>query len=461
MIVEKIPFFLLSGIFGIVAIKAQQAESAINSDLVGIQFLFTSFYGLFLYIFKAFLPINLSGAYPYPGVETGGFSPFIYATPLLLLVLMYLIFRSTKNNRYVLFGSLFFLAGVIMMLKIIPVGDTVISERYSYLPYIGIFFIAGNFFQWLIEKFQQYKNILFAGLGIIIAILSVETYQRCFVWHDTFAFWGDVAEKYPHYWRAHNNIGQGYLDKKNYEEAIKNLTKAIELDKEAPPVPYMLRGQVYTENLQRHDLAILDFKKVIDFPNKHDPTQIEGRQDCGLAYYRNGQFDEAIKLYNEVLKLKPEDPKTYQLLGLVYNQKKEYQLALDSYNKALNMNPPKDLMVEALVNRGSLYTDILGKYDEALADFKKVLELAPENTDAFLNTGITYYKKKQYDDAINIFNTAQQKNNKDTKLLYLKALCYAGKEDYGSALQNINQARSFGFQPDENLIKTWEMKIKH
>ncbi len=459
MIIEKIPFFILSAIFGVIAIKAQVAESAINSDLADkSKILFTSSYGLFLYIFKAILPIGLSGAHPYPKADAGGIAALLYVAPAIILGLLFLVYRSIKSNRFVVFGSIFFLAGVFMMLKFIPVGDTIISERYSYLPYIGIFFIFGSYYNIILEKFKQYKTIVYAVLGVLILVLSVGTFQRCFIWKDTFSFWNDVAEKYPTYWRAPNNIAQGYLQKKDYDNAVKYFSKAIEVDKECPPVPYMWRGQIYLDNLKKNELAIADFKKVIDFPNKHDPTQIEARIDLGLSYYRNNQYDDALKIYEEVLQRDPNNAKAYQLMALVHSQKKELTKALDDYTKALQLNPSKDLLIEIMINRGSLYTDVLGRFNDAITDFKKVLELSPGNVDATLNTGITYYKKGEYDNAINIFNTAIQKDGKEGKLYYLRALCLAEKKDFANALIDINHAKSMGLQVEDNLIKTWESK---
>ena len=462
LILEKIPFLLVSILFGILALKAQIKEAAINSDyLTGGKMIFMASYGLTMYLIKLILPINLSGAHPYPGVETGGISPFIYASPFVLLILVYFIYRSTKKNRYVLFGTLFFMTCILMVLKLVPLGDTIISERYTYLPYIGLFFIFGIFFNALLEKFSQYKTILLAGFGVIVVFFSFSTFQRCYAWKDTNTFWTDVAEKYPNYWRAHNNIAQGYRQKGQYEEAVKYFTKAIEMDKECPPVPYMWRGNIYLEQLKRNDLAIADFKKVLDFPNKNDPSQIEARQNLGLAYYRDNQFDESIQYYNEALQREPNSAKTYQLMALVYGAKKDYQAALDAYGKALQLNPDKELMIETLINRGSLYTDVLGKFSEAMEDFKKVLELSPENMDASINIGITYYKKGEFDNAINIFNNTLRKDVKNSKVLYLRSLCFAEKKDFGNAVKDLTNARGLGLQIDENILKMYESKLKN
>ena len=67
MIIEKIPFFILSLIFGIVAFKAQEAGNALT-DFQYFHF-FSSLsvgnYGLLVYLIKAFVPFDLSAFHPF------------------------------------------------------------------------------------------------------------------------------------------------------------------------------------------------------------------------------------------------------------------------------------------------------------------------------------------------------------------------------------------------------------
>ncbi len=460
LILEKVPFFILSIVFGVVAIRAQQSVSAVNTTyLENGALIFTSAYGLVLYLIKAVVPIDLSGIHPY----TGNQNTWMYVAPFVIVALAYLVYRSTKKNRFVLFGAMFFLCSIVTVLKFIPLGDAIFSERYSYLPYIGLFFIFGNYLAVLLARYGQYKTMLYTGFTVVTLILVIATYQRCLVWRDNVSFWTDVAEKYPDYWRGNTSLGDDCLKKKQYAGAVGYYTKAIESDKDCPYDAYLSRGNIYLENLKRNDLAIADLRKVIELPGKHIAAseEVGAEQNLGLAYFRSGQYDSAIKIYERVAKTDPGNGKTFQLLGLAYLGKKEYPLALDNYTTAINLNPPKDVLIEALINRGGLYADVLGRYDDALADFNRALTLSPGNADATLNTGVIYYKKGQYESALNIFNAALLKDQTNAQLFYIRALCLAGVKDYSKALHDINQAKSLGKAIDETLVKNWESELQH
>ncbi|MBL0342980.1 MAG: hypothetical protein IPP71_20190 [Bacteroidetes bacterium] len=45
-----------------------------------------------------------------------------------------------------LFGFLFYFFTVAMVIQVVPVGKAIVAERYSYVPYIGLFFIIARFY---------------------------------------------------------------------------------------------------------------------------------------------------------------------------------------------------------------------------------------------------------------------------------------------------------------------------
>src|SRR5580698_7507985 len=95
----------------------------------------------------------------------------------------------------------------------------------------------------------------------------------------------------------------------------------------------------------------------------------------------------------------PNEKTAYFQRALVYqysNQPRP-ELALADYTKAIQMDPNYAL---AYLNRGSLYVDQIHNYDLAIADFNRALELDPSNTDAVINKGIAYYRKENFDEAL-------------------------------------------------------------
>ena len=74
----------------------------------------------------------------------------------------------------------------------------------------------------------------------------------------------------------------------------------------------------------------------------------------------------------------------------------KYDEAIADFSKAIELNP--DFM-GTYYNRGSVYIK-LGKYAEACADFTKFIEINPDYADAYCERGNCHYELKNYKDAL-------------------------------------------------------------
>jgi tetratricopeptide (TPR) repeat protein len=163
------------------------------------------------------------------------------------------------------------------------------------------------------------------------------------------------------------NRGFNFFKKGQFENAISDFNKAIELD---PGVTlcYFARGQIYLEKKQI-DKAITDFNKTIEsIPNLIDTYIFRGS-----AYFIGGQIDKAIVDYNKAIEMKPDYADIYNLRGNTYYKKGQIDKAIDDYTRAIEINPG---LATAYYNRGSAYI-FEGKTDIASKDYKKALELNP------------------------------------------------------------------------------------
>jgi tetratricopeptide (TPR) repeat protein len=85
----------------------------------------------------------------------------------------------------------------------------------------------------------------------------------------------------------------------------------------------------------------------------------------------------------------------YNNRGVLYKDQQKYELALADYNKAIELNPND---AKAYYNRGNLYSD-QQKYELALADYNKAIELNPNYAEAYANRGLLYAELKQTEKA--------------------------------------------------------------
>ena len=102
------------------------------------------------------------------------------------------------------------------------------------------------------------------------------------------------------------NRAQDKFELADYEEAILDYNKALELSPTEICLVYSMRGNA-KRNLGDFDGAISDQNKALDF----DPLYADGYFNRGSAKYKMGDFAGAIEDYTQVIKINPKDPDAF------------------------------------------------------------------------------------------------------------------------------------------------------
>ena len=222
-----------------------------------------------------------------------------------------------------------------------------------------------------------------------------------------------------------------YLEEQNYEEAIKCYTKIIEIDpnfKEA----YNNRGLAYY-NLKDYDKAIDDYAKAIEIDVDNNFKEVY--KNRGLLYNLLGEYKKAINDYNKAIKLDVDNnfKEAYNNRGLAYYNLKDYDKAIDDYTKAIEID---DKYKIAYLNRGATY-DNLGKCEEAIIDFTKAIEIDPSFKNAYFNRGTTYDNLGKYDKAISDYTKAIEIDSNYNKAYFNRGLVYVRLEKDQESLEDF------------------------
>lgn len=307
-ILEKIPFFVLTIVFGVVAIYAQESAKAIGefkSYTVFERFLFVC-YSITTYIWKAIAPTDLRTFYGYPLKVDESYPAIYYAAPVILGILTTLFIIFLRKNKIAVYGTLFFLVTIFLVLQILPVGGAIISERYTYIPYIGLFFIIAVYIEQLINN---YKNIAIVSFAILAFTLAYLSHERCKVWKDSITLWDDVIAKEQTSPKAYNNRGDAHNIAKNYDLAIKDLDKSLQLKFDYPDA-YYNRGLSYYY-LGKYEQAISDYTNAI----KYNPSLAVAYYNRSGTYYAQQKFKSALDDALKAAELGKEvDPKYIEAL---------------------------------------------------------------------------------------------------------------------------------------------------
>jgi tetratricopeptide (TPR) repeat protein len=122
------------------------------------------------------------------------------------------------------------------------------------------------------------------------------------------------------------------FDGRNYDEAIRLFTKAIEsgeLSREDLWAVYVLRGLAW-DNKKDYDKAIADYTKAIEI----NPKNAEAYYSRGNAWYDKGNNEKAIADYTKVIEINPKDAEAYDSRGDAWEKKGNHAKAKADYDKA-------------------------------------------------------------------------------------------------------------------------------
>ena len=166
---------------------------------------------------------------------------------------------------------------------------------------------------------------------------------------------------------------------------------------------------------------ILNFGQNVAAPQspKDNPDWMRWN-NIGIAYLDQLQYADAMKAFEQVVKLRPDYADGHINIGLTYIEWEKYSSARASLETALKLSPnnARALYYLALVERRS------ANPDAEIADLQRVVEQYPQSRDARRELGISYYQQHQYDEAIQQFEALQGIDPDDLAAHYNLAILY-------------------------------------
>jgi tetratricopeptide (TPR) repeat protein len=411
LLMEKLPFFVLSLITGLVGIYFLRQQGSLETGEIFPfhQRLFIGSYSFMVYILKSVIPFHLSALHPY----TSKLNVLYYLSMIPTILIFIIPLFSYKKNKYITFGILFFIANIIFMLQVLGAGQGFLAERFTYIPYIGLFLIYAKFAETLLTDFYQYKTTIYSILALYIVVLGVITINQRNTWKDSITLWDNVIEKYPTNSLAYNNLGHYYRQQNNYELALLNYNNAI----------------------------------------KNDPKNDMAYANRGKVWFDQGQVDKAIDDYNKSIELDNKSAETFSNRGAALGMTKKYDAALADLDYALELEPNN---LNALSNRGFVYYN-LGDFQKTIQDYSQYLQFKPNDADILNTIGLCYSNLKDFDKAIATFTKCITINPQQGAFYNNRSYALNGKGDKANALKDALQAQNLGFKVPENYMNFLRM----
>ncbi|MFX1346344.1 MAG: tetratricopeptide repeat protein [Promethearchaeota archaeon] len=199
--------------------------------------------------------------------------------------------------------------------------------------------------------------------------------------------------------------GNQLADKKAFEEAFKFYEKALKVNemmeepdiknkdlvKESYKRELINKARIEIENKQ-YDVAIENGRKAVEL----DEGFVDAYHYIGVAYHYKKKYDAAIENLQLALNYDKNHIESWNLIGLAYEAKNDYEKALENLNKAVEIDPN---FSNGWYNVGNIYKQ-KSEFDKAIESYIKATEIDPEFAKAWFFMGSTYFDKKDYNNAI-------------------------------------------------------------
>lgn len=435
--VEKAPFFLFSLVFGLVGIHFLDLAEGLKDTgyPLGSRLLFGA-WSLCLYVGRVCFPFGLAAYYPYPPM--GKLPVHYYAAPLLLLGGAYLLWRSTANRRALWFAFGFFLVNIVFVLQIKGAGKAYLADRFTYIPYLGVFFLLGYGYN-AIEEGRLWPGLrkslpyIAGAFALLCAALTV---RQNSTWKDSLSLWDNVAKVSPQDYLAWNNKGLALDELQRYEEAVQAYNQA----------------------------------------NVVDPSNYDAFHNLGVAYFKLKRYEESAAAFSKAAANKPTEPDIFYNRSQTYQQLKNYPAALADLEKAVQLGSKKSKrdiqfsygLVYAGLNR---HQDAIAAFDIALKEqedadahyqkgnslaalndmagavraYEAATRLRPDYTDAWNNMGNAQAVSGNFSAAIPAYDKAIALNASAANVWFNRGMARNSAGDRAGACADWEKAKSLGY----------------
>jgi tetratricopeptide (TPR) repeat protein len=254
-----------------------------------------------------------------------------YLAPIFLAACMGVIFYFKQHRHFLLFAFVLFLINVGLVIQIIPYGQAVVADRYTYLAHIALFLAVGYVLQTLLATKKEWRPSIQIALVVFIFFCIFKTFTQNKVWANSATFWT---------YRLTN-------DKEDY-------------------FTYFGRGNYYYSQ-NNIEAALADFQKAASFNRPNGALY----NNLGFCYYLKGDYNNALQWFVRATQYTPQDAEAHNNKGNALYMLKDFNSAIQAYNTTLQLNPKH---LAAMEFRGLSYLNLQQK-EQACKDLQTAAQL--------------------------------------------------------------------------------------
>jgi Tfp pilus assembly protein PilF len=305
LLLEKLPFFALSAAESALTFFAQRHTGAVASTAAApIETrIFNAIISYGAYVKKMFWPGAMAVYYPFrEHPELGEIAGGV----LVLLIGTAVAIGWGRRRPYLAFGWFWFVGTLVPVIGLVQVGLQSMADRYTYIPYIGLFVAI----VWLIRDLVVARGPCSRGLVVtwsvvlwsaaigILAACGVSAAHQVRYWQTSEMLWRQAVNVTSGNVVARQNLGSALVEQRRFAEGAEQFEEALKIK----------------------------------------PMYAEAESNFGFALYMLGRLDEAVEHYQRALSMKPIG-RTHYLLAMVLLQQGKHAEAVAEYKRAIELEP--------------------------------------------------------------------------------------------------------------------------
>lgn len=239
-----------------------------------------------------------------------------------------------------------------------------------------------------------------------------------------------------------NYVGVGKIEMLNGDSksAMDNFYKAKTISKGKNALVLDKIAEAYINIASKDQTTASDLLNqavtLLDQAIKIDPKNATYHLDLGDAYLAQNPTDgsKSIEEYNTAISLDPKSVDAMLRLGQLWKNARDYTTSFDYFTKATKLD---STFAPAYREQAEMLYEAQ-RYDEAIAAYKKYLQLNNSLT-ARARYGEFLYLAKKYNDAITELQNVLSKDSSNIILYRVLAYCQYESKDYKNGLINMNK----------------------
>jgi tetratricopeptide (TPR) repeat protein len=429
LILEKIPFLILSAVFSVITIFAQKPKQALAMVWSVAMRISNAMVSYLVYMRKTIWPSGLAVFYPYPG-STLPLWQAVVAFVVLVGISVFVI-RLIPRYKYLPVGWLLFAGTLVPVIGLVQIGSYAMADRFTYIPLTGLFIIIAWGADELMASRRRGKIALGISATAVLSALLICTGFQVRYWRDSVTLFKHAIKVTANNVVAYNGLGVTYDNLGRLTEAIEAFQQAIRIrpaytDAYYNVVAYNGLGVTY-DKLGRRQEAIEAFQQAIRIM----PAYTDAYYNLGITYSNLGLWTEAIEAFQQAIKLKPDYVDAYNNLGNAYDEFGYRQEAIEAYKQAIKIKPDNS---EAHYNLGVVYGR-LGHWTEAIKAFQQAIRTSPDYAKTHLNLGNAYSELGRWTEATEAYRQAVKIKPDYSEAHFNLGVAYLQTGDKGSALE--------------------------